>query len=56
MLRFRDLGMGCDFEVHGQDETEILTKAAEHAKTYHGGVQWTPELEARIKQAIRDEG
>jgi len=56
VLRCRDVGVDCDCEVHGQDEAEILTKAAEHAKGCHTGVQWTPELETKIKAAIKDEG
>lgn len=55
-LACRDVGVNCDFEVHGQDEAEILRKAAEHAKGCHAGVQMTPALQAKIKAAIKDEG
>jgi predicted small metal-binding protein len=46
----------CDFEVHGKDEAEILSKAAEHAKGCHNNVQMTPEVQAKIRASIKDEG
>ncbi len=55
VLKCRDVGVNCDFEVHGKDEAEIMTKAAEHAKGCHQGVQMTPALQAKIKAAIKDE-
>ena len=56
LLRCRDVGVDCDFEVRANDETEILRKAAEHAKGCHNQVQWTPALQAKIRSAIKDEG
>lgn len=56
LLRCRDVGVDCDFEVRGKDEAEILRKAAEHAKGCHSGVQLTPALQAKIQAAIKDEG
>ena len=56
VLKCRDVGVDCDFEAHGQDEAEILQKAAEHAKGCHTGVQLTPALQAKIRAAIKDEG
>lgn len=56
MLKCREVGVDCDFEAHGKSEAEILQKAAEHAKGCHPGVQMTPELVAKIKGAIKDEG
>jgi predicted small metal-binding protein len=56
MLSCRDVGVNCDFEMHGKDEAEILRKAAEHAKSCHSGVQMTPALQAKIKSAIKEEG
>jgi len=55
ILRCRDVGVDCDFEVRGQDEAEILRKAAEHAKGCHKGVELTPALQAKIRSAIQDE-
>ena len=56
VLKCRDVGVNCDFEAHGKDEGEILRKAAEHAASCHQGVQLTPELQTKIKAAIKDEG
>ena len=55
-LKCQDVGVDCDFEARGKNEAEILQKAAEHAKGCHQGVQMTPELVAKIKAAIKDEG
>lgn len=56
ILRCRDVGVDCDFEARGKDEAEILQKAAKHAMGCHSGVKMTPELQAKIRSAIRDEG
>ena len=56
VLKCKDVGVDCDFEAHGKDEAEILEKAAEHAKGCHQGVEMTPELQAKVKAAIKDEG
>lgn len=56
VLKCRDVGVDCDFEVHGETEEEILAKAAEHAQGCHAGVEMTPDVQAKIKAAIKDEG
>ena len=56
VLKCRDVGVDCDFEAHGETVEQILQQAAEHAKGCHLGVQITPELQAKIKAAIKDEG
>ena len=56
VLACRDVGVNCDEVIRGQDETEILRKAAEHAKGCHNNVQLTPEIQAKLKAAIKDEG
>jgi len=55
VLKCRDVGVDCDFEAHGETEAEILSQAAEHAKGCHTGVQLTPELQAKIRAAIKEE-
>ncbi len=55
ILRCRDVGVNCDTEIRGQNEQEILQKAAEHAKTCHTGVQLTPQLQAKLKTLITDD-
>ena len=56
MLKCRDVGVNCDEVIHGSSEAEILQKAAAHAKGCHQGVQLTPELQTKLKAAIKDEG
>jgi predicted small metal-binding protein len=56
VLKCRDVGVDCDFEAKGASEAEILKQAAEHAKGCHQRVQFTPELQAKIRAAIKEEG
>ena len=56
LLRCRDVGVDCDEEIRGSNEAEILSKAAEHAKGCHQGVQMTPAVQAKIRAAIKEEG
>lgn len=56
VLKCRDVGVDCDFEAKGESVQEILQKAAEHAKGCHQGVKVTPELQAKIVAAIKEEG
>ncbi|NUP07596.1 MAG: DUF1059 domain-containing protein [Polyangiaceae bacterium] len=48
-----DPSSGCQAVIRGEDEQEVLKKAAEHAKQ-HGIRQVTPELIERVKAAIHD--
>jgi predicted small metal-binding protein len=49
-----DPSSGCTHVVRGQSEEEVLRNAMEHAKQ-HGIREVTPELQAKVKAAIRDE-
>lgn len=49
-----DPSSGCKHVVRGNTEEEVLKNAAEHAKQ-HGIREVTPELQATVKAAIRDE-
>jgi predicted small metal-binding protein len=49
-----DPSSGCTHVIRGKDEEEVLRNAMEHAKQ-HGIRQATPELMAKVKEAIRDE-
>jgi predicted small metal-binding protein len=55
-LRCGDLMPGCQAVVEGKDEAEVMTKAAEHAKTAHGVQQIPPELASKVRAAIREKG
>jgi predicted small metal-binding protein len=52
-LRCRDIGMNCDFEARGNTEEEVLQQASDHARTAHQITEMPPELEAKVKAAIR---
>ena len=56
LLKCRDVGVDCDVEIRGDTDAEILSKAAEHAKGCHQGVQMTPAVQAKIRAAIKEEG
>lgn len=53
LLRCRDVGADCDFEVRGQTEEEILQKAGQHAQSVHN-MPVTPELVAAVRRAIKN--
>lgn len=55
VLSCREVGMDCDFEARGENEQEIMSKAAEHAKKDHGIESIPAELAAKVRSAIRDE-
>lgn len=52
-MRCRDVGMDCDFVARGRTEDEILQNAAAHAAHDHGIGEITPDLERRVRAAIR---
>ena len=52
MLRCSDVGVECDFVIHGETEQDILAQAAEHAKGCHQGTQLTPALQQKLRAAI----
>ena len=56
VLACKDVGVNCDFVIKGKDETDVLQQAAQHAKSCHHNVQMTPEVQAKIRAAIKDEG
>ena len=54
ILRCRDVGVDCDFEVQAETEDEIMEKCAEHVKNVHNMTEISPELAAKAKAAIKD--
>ena len=55
VLKCSDVNPGCDFEIRGNSEDEVLRKAAEHAKTAHNMQSIPPDLLSKARGAIRDE-
>jgi predicted small metal-binding protein len=55
VLHCADVVGSCDFVARGESEQEILTQAAEHARSAHNITEITPDVAEKVKAAIRDE-
>ena len=53
-LRCSDLYPECDVRLEGQNEAEVMAKAAEHARRSHGMTQIPPDVAQKAQAAIRD--
>jgi len=53
-LRCADLMPGCDFVAHGKDDSEVMKKTAEHAKSVHKMIAIAMEVEKKARASIRD--
>ena len=53
-LRCADLMPGCNFVAHGKDDSEVMQKTAEHAKSVHKMIAIAMEVEKKARAAIRD--
>lgn len=49
-----DPSSNCTHVIRGNDESDVMRKAAEHAKQ-HGIRDVTPELQAKVRASIHDE-
>lgn len=52
-LRCNDIMPGCDFVVRGENEAEVLSKAADHAREKHGMSEIDEETEKKVRSQIR---
>jgi predicted small metal-binding protein len=48
-----DLIEGCPFEASAETEGDLVKKVSQHAADKHGVKEVTPELAAKVKQAIQ---
>ncbi|HWW96789.1 MAG TPA: DUF1059 domain-containing protein [Edaphobacter sp.] len=55
VMHCNDLMPGCTFEARGNTETEVLAKAADHAKTAHNISEISPSMMSQVRGAIHDE-
>ena len=53
-LRCRDAGFDCDEVIRGENEQEVMSKGAEHAREVHGVDEIDEETEQRIRSLIHD--
>ena len=48
-----DVVPGCSFKAEAASEDELMKKVAEHAAKQHGVKDVTPELQGKLKSAVR---
>jgi len=53
-LRCADLMPGCNFVAQGKDDSEVMKKTAEHAKSVHKMAAISMGIEKKARAAIRD--
>lgn len=56
VLKCGEVNPGCNFEIRGDSERDVLRRAAEHAKTAHQMENIPPEVLSKVKSAIHDGG
>jgi predicted small metal-binding protein len=54
-LECRSIVPGCNFVAHGENEDDLMMKAADHARAAHGVEHLSEPLRAKIKASIKDE-
>ncbi len=54
-IHCRDLGFDCDGVLQAENQEELLTMAAEHAKDAHGIEEVPDEMFEKLKSVIREE-
>jgi predicted small metal-binding protein len=55
IMRCRDVGMDCDFQAHGKTDDEVVRNAAQHASDKHGLATIPPDLEKKVRAAIKEQ-
>lgn len=57
VMRCSDVAGGeCNWTARGNSEEDIIRQAREHARTKHNMNEFTPEMEQKARNAIREEG
>jgi len=55
VLRCKDVGFDCGFEIRADTEEELMEKVALHAAQVHDMKEVSEEVAAQVKAAIQDE-
>jgi predicted small metal-binding protein len=55
VLRCKDVGFDCGFEIRADTEEEVMEKVAVHAAQVHDMKEVSEEVVAQVKAAIQDE-
>lgn len=50
-----DLGADCGWDTRGETEDEVIANVVKHAAEIHPEDEFTPELIAEVRAAIKDE-
>ena len=45
---------GCKVIIHGENEEEVMMKAAEHARAAHDVGHMSEQLKAQVRAAVRE--
>ena len=53
-LRCRDAGFDCDEVIQGENEQEVMSQVAEHARDAHGMDEIDEDTGQQIRQLIHD--
>ena len=54
LLRCRDFGTNCDFEVCGETAEQVLNTAVDHARAIHGLKDISDKDRMRARAAVQD--
>jgi len=54
MKKYECIVPGCTWETHGEDEAEIVRRAAEHMRTAHEGMEVRESTIEQIKAKIQE--
>jgi predicted small metal-binding protein len=52
-FKCKDIGMQCGFETKAKTMEELMQKIVEHAQKEHGMKEIPPELQEKVKNAIK---
>ncbi len=55
VVNCREIGVDCDYEARGETTEEVLQRCQEHARSDHGMTEIPPDMEAKVRAAIREE-
>jgi predicted small metal-binding protein len=52
-FRCKDIGMKCAFEIKDENQDELMKMIALHAEQTHNMKEASPEMQEKIKKAVR---
>jgi predicted small metal-binding protein len=55
VLKCGDLNAGCNFEIRGHSEDEVLKQVVAHARTAHNMKEFPPDVLSKARSAVHDE-